>query len=233
MHTLRRSILTTSAALTVAAVLTAGHAGAAAAQQPSADAILNRATAAWAKVRTMKGAFEQTIVNPITGGTMVTYGLVEQQRKPSRIAVRFTEPAGDVIVADGTALWLYLPSTTPGQVIKQRLGAAGAANVDLTAQFLDSPRTRYTITVGPAATVSGRTTRALHLVPKTAGSVPFTRATVWVDDRDGLVRQFEVTDQNGLTRKVRMTAMNVNVPVAASSFRFTPPKGTRVVDQTR
>jgi outer membrane lipoprotein-sorting protein len=46
-----------------------------------------------------------------------------------------------------------------------------------------------------------------------------------------LVRQFEVTDQNGVTRRVRLTSIKVNVPVDAAGSRFTPPKGVRVVQQ--
>jgi outer membrane lipoprotein-sorting protein len=68
-------------------------------------------------------------------------------------------------------------------------------------------------------------------VPKRQGSQPFSRATIWVDDRDGLLRQFDVTDNNGVTRRVRITSISVNVPVDAAAFRFTPPTGVRVVEQ--
>jgi outer membrane lipoprotein-sorting protein len=127
-------------------------------------------------------------------------------------------------------MWIYLPSTTPGQVIRSSL-AQGANSVDLTGQFLTAPRTKYNVSAVGTTTVAGRPARGLLLVPKREGSHPFTRAIVWVDDRDGLVRQFEVTDQNGLTRRVRLTSIRVNVPVDASEFRFTPPKDARVVEQ--
>jgi outer membrane lipoprotein-sorting protein len=54
---------------------------------------------------------------------------------------------------------------------------------------------------------------------------------VWVDNRDALIRQFEVTDANGVTRRVRLTSIRVNVPVDRAAFRFTPPAGMRVVEQ--
>jgi hypothetical protein len=41
-------------------------------------------------------------------------------RGRDRIAVRFTDPAGDRIVADGRSLWIYLPSTAPDQVIRDK-----------------------------------------------------------------------------------------------------------------
>lgn len=190
---------------------------------------IDRAVAAWAAAKTVRASFEQTLTNPLTGSDVTARGEFQQQGR-NRIGIRFTDPAGDRIVADGRALWIYLPSTTPGQVIRSSL-AEGANSVDLTGRFLTAPKTKYNITAAGTTTVGGRPAHGLLLVPKREGSQPFTRATVWVDDRDGLVRQFEVTDQNGVTRRVRLTSIRVNVPVDAAAFRFTPPKGVRVVQQ--
>jgi outer membrane lipoprotein carrier protein len=193
------------------------------------DRTIDRAVAAWAAAKTVRASFEQTLTNPLTGSEVTARGEF-QQRGRNRISIRFTDPAGDRIVADGRALWIYIPSTTPGQVIRSSL-AQGANSVDLTGQFLTAPKTKYHITAAGTTTVGGRPAHGLLLVPKREGSQPFTRATVWVDDRDGLVRQFEVTDQNGLTRRIRLTSIRVNAPVDPSAFRFTPPPGVRVVQQ--
>jgi outer membrane lipoprotein carrier protein len=191
------------------------------------DATVDRAVAAWKKVTSLRASFEQTVTNPLTRKDETARGEYLQQGR-NRISVRFTSPAGDRIVADGTALWLYLPSSAPGQVIRTTPGSA--ATVDWTAQFLDAPRTRYTIAGAGRATIDGRATTALVLTPRQK-DVPFSRAKVWVDDRDGLIRQFEVVDASGVLRRVRLTSLQVNVPVDASAFRFTPPKGVRVVQQ--
>jgi outer membrane lipoprotein carrier protein len=196
--------------------------------QDVTGATIDRAVAAYAKVRTARATFEQTITNPLTGSTNVSRGEFQQER-PGRLSVHFTDPKGDRIVADGKAVWLYLPSSAPGQVIKMPATAAGTGTVDLTAQFLDQPKTRYTITDAGAATVGGRPTRALLLVPRSAQ--PFAKATVWVDDADGAVRQFEVTDGGGVTRRVRLTSLRLNAPVDRKAFRFSPPKGVKVYEQ--
>jgi outer membrane lipoprotein carrier protein len=190
---------------------------------------IDRAVAAWQAAKTVRASFEQTLTNPLTGSDVTARGEFQQQGR-NRMGIRFTDPAGDRIVADGRALWIYIPSTTPGQVIRSSL-AHGANSVDLTGQFLTSPRTKYNISAAGTTSVGGRPAHGLLLVPKREGSQPFSRATVWVDDRDGLVRQFEVTDQNGVTRRVRLTSIRVNVPVDAAAFRFTPPRGVRVVQQ--
>jgi outer membrane lipoprotein carrier protein len=193
------------------------------------DQTIDRAVAAWQAAKTVRASFEQTLTNPLTGSEVTARGEFQQQGR-NRLGIRFTDPAGDRIVADGRTLWIYIPSTTPGQVIRSSL-ARGANSVDLTGQFLTAPRSKYTISAAGTTSVGGRLAHGLLLIPKREGSHPFTRATVWVDDRDGLVRQFEVTDQNGVTRRVRLTSISVNVPVDAAAFRFAPPKGVRVVQQ--
>ena len=194
----------------------------------SVDRTVDRAVAAWAKAKTVRASFEQTLTNPLTGSAVTSRGELQQQGR--RVAIRFTDPAGDRIVADGRALWVYLPSTTPGQVIRSSL-ADGANSVDLIGRFVTAPRSKYNISAAGTTSVAGRPAHGLVLVPKREGSQPFARATVWVDDQDGLVRQFEVTDDNGVTRRIRLTSIRINVPVDQAAFRFTPPNGVRVVEQ--
>ena len=190
--------------------------------------LLDRAVAAWAKVRTVRGTFEQTIVNSLTGRTMTTTGEYQQDR-PGKLSVVFAAPANDRIVADGKNVWLFLPSSAPDQVIKTPLGAGGTGTMDLTAQFLVAPRSKYAISLAGALSVSGRPTHAFALVPRTAGGAPFKTATVWIDDADAVIRQFEVTESSGVQRRVRLTLFKTNVPVDASAFVFTPPPGVRIV----
>ena len=220
-----KTLLNRTAAVAMAATVFASAPAALAAQ--SAGATVDRAVAAWEKVTSLRATFEQQVTNPLTGSAETARGEYQQQGK-QRISVRFTDPAGDRIVADGKALWLYLPSTTPGQVIRAEAG--NSASVDFTAQFLASPRTRYAIADAGRATVDGRAARALVLTPKDK-SVPFKRAKVWVDDRDGLIRQFEIVDGSGLTRLVRLKGLRINGPVDAKAFTFTPPRGVKVVRQ--
>lgn len=190
--------------------------------------LLDRAVAAWAKVKTARATFEQTINNPLTGRTLTASGEYQQER-PAKLAVRFADPANDRIVADGNFVWLYLPSSAPDQVIKTQQSAAGTGTVDLTAQFLTAPRSKYDITPVGTQIVSGRATHGFNLVPKANTAAAFRAASVWIDDDDATIRQFEVTDQSGVQRKVRLTSFKTNVPVDAKAFVFTPPAGVRVI----
>jgi outer membrane lipoprotein carrier protein len=211
--------------LAVAGLVALG-ASAAAAPPPQTD-LLDRAVAAWAKVKTARATFEQTIVNPLTGTTLTSTGEYQQQR-PGKLSVKFDNPATDRIVADGQYVWLYLPSSVPDQVIRSPLSSAGTGTVDLTAQFLTAPRKRYIVTSAGTLTVSGRPTHGYTLVPKTTGA-PFKTATVYVDDADATIRQFVVTEPNGVQRTVRLTSFRPNAPVDAKAFVFVVPPGMRVV----
>lgn len=192
--------------------------------------LLDRAVAAWARVKTARATFEQTIENPLTGGTLNATGEY-QQRRPGKLSVTFDKPAEDRIVADGKYVWLYLPSTTPGQVIRTALGSAGTGTVDLTAQFLTSPRSRYVVSAAGSHVVSGRATHAYELVPRPAARAPFTSATVYIDDADATIRQFTVTEPNGVRRTVRLTSFRTNVAVDDKAFVFTVPPDTRIVSR--
>ena len=214
-------------ALAIATATATANAGAATPLQRQTD-LLDRAVAAWARVRTVRGTFEQTIVNSLTGRTMTTTGEYQQDR-PGKLSVVFAAPASDRIVSDGKNVWLFLPSSAPDQVIKTPLGAGGTGTMDLTAQFLVAPRSKYAITPAGALAVSGRPTHAFALVPRTAVGAPFKTATVWIDDVDAVIRQFEVTESSGVQRRVRLTSFKTNVPVDASAFVYTPPAGVKVI----
>lgn len=199
-------------------------AGSAAAQAPKS---VDRAVAAWAKVKSMNGTFEQTITNPLMRSTSVATGTFAQQR-PNKLSVRFS--SGDAIVSDGVSLWVYLKESAPGQVMKRPMTDEMAIPVDA-GQFLDSPAAKFDIVAKGQDTVNGRAAQAMLLTPKKGASAPFTKATVWIDDADAMIRQFEVTEQSGLIRRIRLTKMNVNPELTASDFRFVVPKGVKVIER--
>jgi outer membrane lipoprotein carrier protein len=196
----------------------------------SATATLDRAVRAYKNVKTVRASFTQTITNPLLGATVSSAGEM-LQRRPNHVSVRFSDPAGDRIVADGAWVWFYLPSSVPGQVIRQRIESGVSGSPDLTAQFLDTPSSRFTVTDLGREKVNGRMSRVLTLVPKTGVEAAFTKAVIWVDSADALIRQFELTEPSEIVRRVTITKLTLNPSIPASAFRFTPPSGTKVIDQ--
>ena len=200
-----------------------------AAAQP-ATATLDRAVRKYKAVKTVRASFTQTITNPLLGQTVTSAGELVQ-RRPNHVSLRFTDPAGDRIVADGAWVWFYLPSSAPGQVIRTRIAKDGSGSPDLTAQFLNRPASRFEVADLGREMVNGRAARVLSLVPKPGVEAAFTKALIWVDSADALIRQFEVTEPSEIVRRVTITKLTLNPAIPASAFRFTPPSGTKVVDQ--
>lgn len=192
-----------------------------------ADAILDRAVSAYARLNSMRAEFRQTLTNPLTGNSQTTSGVI-LRKKPNLLSIRFD--SGDRVAADGATLWVYLPSSVPGQVVRMPYTGSNASSVDPAEQFLNAPRTRFTVTSSGTASVGGRATHAVTLVPKRANA-GFTSAKVWIDDNDSSIRQFDVETANGLKRHVVITSFTANPELTRSSFRFAVPKGAKVVDQ--
>lgn len=210
----------------IAAIIVLGVAADANAQ--SATAVMERASKRYADMTSMSADFRQTITNPLTGTSAASRGTL-LRKDPNLLSITFSDPRGDRIVSDGTNLWVYLPSSAPGQVMKLAAGAGGSMVIDPGGLFLTSPASRYSISGGNSVTVAGRKTVLVNLVPKRANNA-FSEAKVWVDAADYSVRQFEIVDVNGLTRRVTISNVKSNPAVSSSSFRFTPPRGSRVID---
>jgi outer membrane lipoprotein carrier protein len=193
----------------------------------SADAIIDRAVAAYGRLNTMRADFRQTLTNPLTGSTQTTSGVL-LRKKPNLLSINFE--SGDRVAADGSTLWVYLPSSTPGQVMKMPYSGDNASAMDPADEFLNSPRTRFNVSSAGTATVGGRPTHAITLVPKRANA-HFSTAKIWIDDADSSIRQFDVETSNGLKRHVVITKFTPNPTLARSAFVFAPPKGVKIVDQ--
>lgn len=196
--------------------------------QSGAEAAYDRVARAWAAHTTLSADFQQRVTNPLLGRTASSRGTFLQQ-KPGRVNITFTEPAGDRIVSDGTSLWVYLPSSAPGQVMKLPATADGAVVADLLGQLLDAPKRSFTFTGGDAVTIEGRSTRRVLMTPKVAGSVPFTKATLWLDDKEPRPVRVQVTDEQGVERTITLVTWVPNATLPRDAFTFSTPKGVKVI----
>ena len=158
------------------------------------------------------------------------------QMRPSRFAMRFTAPKGDRIVADGRFLWLYTPSTTPGQVIRSRIPEYGTTGPNLIGQFVEQPRERYTAEYVRADSLpgGGGAVDVIRLVPK-GHDQPYSEAKIWVGREDALVHRVDIVESSGQERTVILRTIRVNRGVPRRELTFSPPAGVRVVasDSTR
>jgi outer membrane lipoprotein carrier protein len=217
--------------LAAVAILLTASASRAAAQSRSDTAtamtLYREAVARFAGAKTMRAGFEQTLVSPVIKTPRLSRGEL-MQRPPDRFAFRFTDPAGDVVVSDGAALWVYLPSTAKGQVLKLPREVGGA--FDVVARLLANPGDRMQVRVVPERDrVGGDIVTAFVLTPRADGA-PFQSARVWIG-ADRLLRQIEIEEPGGLRRRMRFTDMRLGVALPKRAFVFDVPDGVRVIDQ--
>jgi outer membrane lipoprotein carrier protein len=194
-----------------------------------AQAIIGRAARVYRSLASLQADFVQMIDNPMidsaeSRGTLVQAG-------PAKLAMRFSDPAGEAIVVDGEHVWVYTPSTVPGQVVRLSVPSGGPVyGYNLLAWLLDRPAERYRPSYLKSERIDGRTTDAIQLVPAVP-DLPFTKAVVWIDREDALPRRLEIHEESGATRTLSLSHIRVNQSVPASTFQFKVPEGVRVVDQ--
>jgi outer membrane lipoprotein carrier protein len=191
-----------------------------------ANAVLTKAEQAYQQTHTLRAAFTQTIVNPMLGPPETSTGVL-YLAPPERFAMRFDDPEGDRIVADGTWLWLYTPSTVPDQVIKQPIPESGPATPNLFAQFVDKPLERYNANYLGEESVLGHSVQRVRLVPKVVG-LPFREAVLYVSG-DGLLRKLDLIEDTGQRRAFVFSDINVNGTIDRNELQFDPPRGVRIV----
>jgi outer membrane lipoprotein carrier protein len=189
--------------------------------------ILARAERASLGIRSLEADFTQTLTIPLLNRTERSAGRLVQ-RRPDRFLMRFSDPQGDIIVADGRHFWLYYPSSDVRQVIRTSIADGGEA-VDLHRQFLSNPHERFDASVTGEERVGGRATDVLALAPR--GPSPYRSLRIWVDRQDHMVRRFEMTEDNGSVRRVELSNLRTNHAVPDALFTFTPPEGAQVFDQ--
>jgi outer membrane lipoprotein carrier protein len=210
-------------------LLALGAAPLAAARAQDAQAIIGRSSRVYRSLSSLSADFVQVIDNPMidsaeSRGTLVQAG-------SDKLAMRFSDPPGEAIVIDGQHVWIYTPSTTPGQVIRMAVPSGGPAyGYNMLAWLLDRPAERYTAKYLRADKLAGRAVDVVELVPAVP-DLPFDRAVVWLDKGDGLPRRLEITERSGATRTLTLSKMRTNRSVPDRTFAFAVPSGVRVVDQ--
>lgn len=199
------------------------------AQAQDANELIGRASRVYRSLASLRADFVQVIDNPMidsaeSKGTLIQSG-------DAKLSMRFSDPPGEAIVIDGKHVWIYTPSTVPGQVIRMRVPSGGPVyGYNLLAWLLDRPAERYRASYLRSERIAGRATDVIELVPAVP-DLPFTRATVWLDREDALPRKLEIKEQSGATRTLSLSRIRANEAVPKQAFAFEVPAKVRVVDQ--
>lgn len=189
---------------------------------------LDRAERAYRATNTLTAEFAQILVNPMLGDPEVTRGLLFLD-PPERFAMRWTQPEGERVVADGRWLWAFAPSSVPDQVIRQSIPRYGPSSPQLIGQFVDRPLQRYDARYVGEETVGGEATDVVYLVPK-RDDMPFRDAEIAIARSDGMLRRIKVTEASGQRRTLVLANLRANAPIPAAELRFDVPDGVRIIE---
>ena len=173
--------------------------------------------------KTANGRFEQQVFDRSGKAVEKASGTFAFQR-PGKFRWTYDKPHKQVLVGDGAKLWIYDPDLN--QVTVKRIDKA--------------------ISSTPAALLAGKDDITALFTLRDAGSAdslnwveatPKAQDTGFEKVRLGLsgksLAAMELHDQLGGRTLLRFTELKSNAPVAADSFRFSPPKGADVLEDTR
>jgi outer membrane lipoprotein carrier protein len=194
-------------------------------QQATALQLLEAAAARYGAAAAVCADFQQERSIPLLGESRSGRGRLCQKR-PNLFMMRFSEPAGDRLIADGRDFCQYTPSTDPKQAICMSMERAGGSP-DFHSQFLDRPAEKYRTRLDGQETVDGSVTHRVVLVP--IQPVGFREAVLWIDARTSLVRRVEIREENGSVQRLSLSNIDLSATPPADEFRFTPPAGVEVV----
>jgi outer membrane lipoprotein carrier protein len=170
--------------------------------------------------KTATARFEQQVFDRAGKAVEKASGTFAFQR-PGKFRWVYDKPNKQVLVGDGVKLWIYDPDLAQvtvkriGQAISSTPAALLAGKDDITALF----------TLRDAGTADGLSW--VEATPK-AQDTGFERVRLGLQGKT--LAAMELHDQLGGRTMLRFLDLKANSPVAADSFRFTPPKGADVLE---
>ncbi|MCJ7630387.1 MAG: outer membrane lipoprotein carrier protein LolA [Longimicrobiales bacterium] len=195
------------------------------AQGATALSLMEEAGARYREIRGFCASFEQTLAIPLLGETTFSKGSLCQET-PNLFAMRFSDPEGDVLVADGESFWVYYPSSDAKQVLRFAMEVR-PGGVDFHREFLEAPAEKYEMEYLGQETLAGRSTHLISLKPLEPSG--FQEARIWLDSQRSLIIKARIGMENGSVRTVTLSGIQLNPPPDPERFNFVPPPGAQVI----
>jgi outer membrane lipoprotein carrier protein len=231
MKMLRKTVcaMTLGAVMLAPAMSTTVFAATAASEQQATASLVKQLNG----IRSLSATFEQT--SKATAGTKPvqkkglsaqhmnqTFKGVMKVERPGKFYWETTSPSKQTIVTSGKTVWIYDPDLQ--QAVRQGLDDQ-VANT-------------------PALLLSGNTNQIMQSYRVTQPNKAKTYYTLYPKQKDGVFQSLTISfgvnkapnlmilaDSLGQTTYVRFNNVKVNASIPASTFNFTPPKGTDIIDQ--
>jgi len=180
---------------------------------------IDRLQAFYKDVRTLRGDFTQTVydahmkVKQRAAGTFAI-------RRPDRFHWAYQKPYQQLIVSDGTKVWIY-DSDLQQVTVKKLDEALGSTPAQL---LSNSAALERNFTLVDAGTAEDLQWVALAPRDKDSG---FERIRLGFDDKN--LRSMVLEDNFGQTTRVEFSDLQRNLSLPDALFQFTPPPGVDVI----
>jgi outer membrane lipoprotein carrier protein len=171
--------------------------------------------------KTSKGTFKQSVASKTRPAPQNSTGTFAFAR-PGKFRWSYDKPFEQLIVGDGTRVWVY--DRDLNQVVVRKLDVALGATPAALLAGDNALEKNFDLTAG----VSNDTLEFVDATPKTPES-QFTR--VRIGFRDNLPRRMELTDTFGQITTLDFTSVERNPTLAGTLFRFDVPQGADVVGE--
>ncbi len=183
-------------------------------------------------VKSGKSEFTQTVTSPARAGEAMSpapriktsSGSFEFLR-PGKFKFQYKKPFEQLILADGTNLWIYDADLNQATQRKQSTAFANTP-VALIASSTDLSALRNEFSLENAPSSDGLNWVSAR--PKAADS---TLQTVRIGFKGDALHQLDITDSFGQRSVISFNAMQINTALPASSFQFTPPPKAELLKQ--
>ena len=212
-------------AFTLPALVLLGAVGLAA--QEDGAAVLHAAADRYEGVETLCADFTQHLEVPLLRNERTGTGRL-CQGAPNLFAMRFNDPAGDLIVVDGEHAWVYFPSNDERTVLKTSADRA-AGGQDFHREFLVDPEAKYEIEYEAREELDGRMTHKLRMTP--LRDMSYRYATLWIDEGEPVLRRVRLEEENGSVRTITLANVGFGAAPGDGWFSFTPPDGALVMER--
>ncbi len=178
------------------------------------------------KAITMVADFSQVTSVPMSRRKREGAGTIKIS-KPGKIRWDYTKPDEQVLVSNGTKVFMYFAQSE--QMIVQTLAEYLSSDVTYSF-FVGSGNILEDFTVHPAERPAIGKGHVVKLIPKEEHpQVDFLH--IWVEKDSFTLTRLEIVDHFGSVTDLRFRNMEINSVVPASVFVFTPPPGTEILEQ--
>lgn len=201
--------------------------GMAAKTEVKLQAVLTGIDRYYESVSSLTAAFSQTVEVPVLEKSERYAGKM-YFRKPDLMRLEYTSPKGQLMVADGQYYWFFQPQNDIPQAMRARMDRVSS----------DVPRyvlggnlaARFDVTLVGLESRGGANCYVLDLAPRKA-SPYYRNLRAWVDESTFATRAVRYEDESGNFNTFDLTGLKENAAIDAGKFRFSPPRGTQILDE--